>query len=32
VEYGARAEHISHWYDRGGIGMAVFYPNRVLSD
>lgn len=32
VEFGARAEHIGHWYDRGGIGMAVFYPDRVLSD
>ena len=25
-------EHIGHWYDRDGIGMAVFYPLRVLSD
>jgi len=32
VEFGARAEHITHWYDRGRIGMAVFYPNRVLPD
>jgi hypothetical protein len=29
---GARFEHIGHWYDRDGIGMAVFYPQRVLSD
>ena len=32
VENGARVEHISHWYDRGSVGMAVFYPDRVLSD
>ena len=32
VEYGARIEHVGHWYDRGRIGMAVFYPDRVLSD
>jgi|HubBroStandDraft_1064217.scaffolds.fasta_scaffold04141_3 hypothetical protein len=32
VEFGARAEHIGHWYDRGRIGMAVFYPDRVLPD
>jgi len=29
---GARFEHIGHWYDRDGTGMAVFYPQRVLSD
>lgn len=32
VEYGVRIEHIGHWYDRGGIGMAVFYPDRVQAD
>jgi hypothetical protein len=32
VEIGARFEHVSHWYDRTGNGMAVFYPNRVASD
>jgi len=32
LELGARVEHIGHWYDRDGIGMAVFYPLRVLSD
>jgi hypothetical protein len=29
---GARVEHVGHWYDRDGIGMAVFYPLRVLPD
>ena len=29
---GARFEHIGHWYDRDHIGMAVFYPERVLPD
>jgi Carboxypeptidase regulatory-like domain len=29
---GARVEHVGHWYDRGRIGMAVFYPDRVLPD
>jgi hypothetical protein len=32
LELGARFEHIGHWYDRGRIGMAVFYPDRVLAD
>jgi len=32
VEFGARAEHVGHWYDRQGIGMAVFYPQRVQPD
>ena len=32
LELGARVEHIGHWYDRDHIGMAVFYPGRVLSD
>ncbi len=30
--YGARIEHLGHWYDKTGIGMADFFPNRVLSD
>jgi hypothetical protein len=32
LELGARFEHIGHWYDRQHVGMAVFYPDRVLSD
>jgi Carboxypeptidase regulatory-like domain len=32
LELGARVEHIGHWYDRQHVGMAVFYPGRVLSD
>ena len=32
LDLGARIEHIGHWYDRDGIGMAVFYPDRVLPD
>ncbi|HYK34465.1 carboxypeptidase-like regulatory domain-containing protein [Alloacidobacterium sp.] len=32
LNLGARVEHIGHWYDRGRVGMAVFYPDRVLSD
>jgi hypothetical protein len=32
LELGARIEHVGHWYDRDGIGMAVFYPDRVLPD
>lgn len=32
LELGARVEHVGHWYDRGGVGMAVFYPLRVQSD
>jgi len=31
-EIGARLEHVGHWYDRTGTGMAVFYANRVTSD
>lgn len=31
-EFGARIEHVGHWYDRQGIGMAAFFPDRVLSD
>jgi hypothetical protein len=32
LELGIRIEHVGHWYDRDHIGLAVFYPNRVLSD
>jgi Carboxypeptidase regulatory-like domain len=32
VEAGARIEHVGHWYDRKGIGMADFFPDRVFSD
>ncbi len=32
VELGARFEHVGHWYDRNGNGVAVFMPNLVLSD
>ena len=32
VEIGARFEHVGHWYDRTGNGMAVFYASRVASD
>lgn len=32
VEVGARFEHVGHWYDRQGTDMAVFFPDRVVSD
>jgi hypothetical protein len=32
LEIGARFEHVGHWYDRTGNGMAVFYADRVASD
>lgn len=32
LDLGARWEHLGHWYDRSGIGMAVFLPNMVNSD
>ena len=32
LEVGFRFEHVGAWYDRQGVGMAVFYPNRVLPD
>ncbi len=32
LELGIRMEHVGHWYDRDHIGLAVFYPNRVLND
>ena len=32
LEYGVRFDHIGHWYDRQGNGMAVFIPSLVNSD
>ena len=32
AELGIRIEHVGHWYDRDHVGLAVFYPDRVLSD
>ena len=32
LEGGARIEHVGHWYDRDGIGMAVFIPSDVAPD
>jgi hypothetical protein len=32
VEYGFRFEHIGHWYDRQGTGLAVWMPSLVASD
>ena len=32
LELGIRVEHVGHWYDRDHIGLAVFYPGRVLTD
>jgi hypothetical protein len=32
IEVGFRFEHIGWWYDRQGVGLAVFYANRVLPD
>lgn len=32
LDLGARIEHVGHWYDRQGTGMAVFFPDRVASD
>jgi hypothetical protein len=32
LEIGARFEHVGHWYDRTGNGMAVFFADRVASD
>ena len=29
---GFRIEHIGHWYDRQGVGVADFFPQRVLPD
>jgi hypothetical protein len=32
MEVGLRFEHIGHWYDRQGVGIADFFPQRVLPD
>ncbi|MBZ5656255.1 MAG: carboxypeptidase regulatory-like domain-containing protein [Acidobacteriia bacterium] len=32
LELGVRFEHIGHWYDRTGVGVAVFLPDLVNSD
>jgi hypothetical protein len=32
IEFGLRFDHIGHWYDRQGTGMAVFIPSLVNSD
>jgi hypothetical protein len=32
LEFGLRLDHIGHWYDRNGTGMAAFFPNLVLVD
>ena len=32
IEYGIRFDHIGHWYDRQGNGLAVFIPSLVASD
>ncbi len=32
LDFGLRFEHIGHWYDRQGTGMADFFPDRVQTD
>jgi hypothetical protein len=32
IEAGLRFEHIGHWYDRDGVGNAVWIPGLVASD
>lgn len=32
IEVGFRFDHLTHWYDRGGDGIAVYYPDLVASD
>jgi hypothetical protein len=32
IEAGLRFEHMSHWYDRNGVGNAVWIPGLVASD
>ena len=32
IELGLRLDHQGHWYDRNKVGMAVFLPDRVVSD
>lgn len=31
-DYGVRLEHIGHWYDRDGYGIAVWNPASLVSD
>jgi hypothetical protein len=31
-DVGVRFDHIGHWYDRSGVGVAVFLPDLVNSD
>jgi hypothetical protein len=32
IQFGVRLDHLGHWYDRQGIGMAAFFPNLVVVD
>ena len=32
LDIGARFEHVGHWYDRQGVGMAVFIPSLESTD
>jgi Carboxypeptidase regulatory-like domain len=32
LQLGVRFDHVGHWYDRQGTGMAVFFPDRVAPD
>ena len=32
LEFGLRIDHMGHWYDRNGTGMAAFFPDLVLVD
>jgi hypothetical protein len=32
VNVGFRFDHIGHWYDRQGVGMAVWLPGRIAGD
>ncbi|MGD0912383.1 MAG: carboxypeptidase-like regulatory domain-containing protein, partial [Terracidiphilus sp.] len=32
LEYGARFDHIGHWYDRSNYGVPVFIPGDVMLD
>ncbi len=32
LNLGVRFDHISHWHDRNGNGVAAFFPNLVNSD
>jgi hypothetical protein len=31
-DYGVRLDHIGHWYDRDGFGLAVWNPQSLVSD